>query len=306
MPPQNWTLNGNGGTNPPGDFLGTTDNQSLVLKTNGTEAVRIDPLGKVAIGTPTPDGKLHVVSGESFRSPQVIITQTTPLDFARLQFRSFTRDIDPPFAVTPLPLWDIAAGRGVLNFFRQDTGNVMTLTSGQDPGASTLRARVGIGTENPQTALHVNGTATVGILQITDGNDIAEPFPVEQIGDIEPGTVMVIDDEHPGKLKISHSAHDHKVAGIVSGAASMHPGLVLAPGGNAANGSIVALTGRVYCKAEAMSCPIEPGDLLTTSNIPGHAMRVCDHNAARGAILGKSMAALESGRGLLLILVSLQ
>ena len=47
----------------------------------------------------------------------------------------------------------------------------------------------------------------------------------------------------------------------------------------------------------AYNGPIEPGDLLTTSNVPGHAMKVSDYERAQGAILGKAMSSLESGRG---------
>ena len=68
----------------------------------------------------------------------------------------------------------------------------------------------------------------------------------------------------------------------------------------------VALTGRVYVWADASNGPIEPGDLLTTSGIPGHAMKVSDFDKAHGATLGKAMTSLEEGRGLVLVLVSLQ
>jgi hypothetical protein len=68
----------------------------------------------------------------------------------------------------------------------------------------------------------------------------------------------------------------------------------------------VALTGRVYCWADASDGPIQPGDLLTTSNVPGHAMKVTDHGQAQGAIIGKAMTGLEASRGLVLVLVSLQ
>lgn len=57
----NWTLNGNAGTHPPNDFLGTTDSQPLVLKVNGNEAMRVDASGKVGIGTTTPFTSLHVL-----------------------------------------------------------------------------------------------------------------------------------------------------------------------------------------------------------------------------------------------------
>jgi hypothetical protein len=68
----------------------------------------------------------------------------------------------------------------------------------------------------------------------------------------------------------------------------------------------VALSGRVYVKADAAFGAIRPGDLLTTCDTPGHAMRVSNHARAQGAILGKAMTALPSGQGEVLVLVTLQ
>ena len=68
----------------------------------------------------------------------------------------------------------------------------------------------------------------------------------------------------------------------------------------------MALSGRVYVLADATSGGIEPGDLLTTSDTPGHAMKVTDHAKAQGAILGKAMSGLSTGKGLVLVLVTLQ
>ena len=62
----------------------------------------------------------------------------------------------------------------------------------------------------------------------------------------------------------------------------------------------------VYAWADASTTRIEPGDLLTTSDIPGHLMKVMDHPRAQGAILGKAMTSLEQGTGMVLVLVSLQ
>ena len=59
-------------------------------------------------------------------------------------------------------------------------------------------------------------------------------------------------------------------------------------------------------KADASKHPIQPGDLLTTSDTPGHSMKVTDHGKAQGAILGKAMSSLEQGKGLVLVLVTLQ
>jgi hypothetical protein len=71
-------------------------------------------------------------------------------------------------------------------------------------------------------------------------------------------------------------------------------------------GKNVALTGRVYVLADAANGAIKPGDLLTTSATVGHAMKVSDHARASGAILGKAMSGLEQGRGMVLVLVTLQ
>ncbi len=68
----------------------------------------------------------------------------------------------------------------------------------------------------------------------------------------------------------------------------------------------VALSGRVYCWVDASLGAIEPGDLLTTSSTPGHAMKAMDTAKAQGAIIGKAMTGLKSGKGLILVLVNLQ
>jgi hypothetical protein len=78
--------------------------------------------------------------------------------------------------------------------------------------------------------------------------------------------------------------------------------------GMAAEGATfpVSLSGRVYCWADAQYGPIQPGELLTTSGTPGHVMAVQDYDRARGAVIGKAMSGLENGRGLVLVLVTLQ
>ncbi|HEV2435000.1 MAG TPA: hypothetical protein VG077_03305 [Verrucomicrobiae bacterium] len=68
----------------------------------------------------------------------------------------------------------------------------------------------------------------------------------------------------------------------------------------------VALTGRVYVLADATGGAIQPGDLLTTSDTPGHAMKATDRARAEGAVLGKAMTGLSTGKGMVLVLVTLQ
>jgi hypothetical protein len=56
-----WGLIGNAGTNPFTHFIGTTDNQSLSIRTASTERMRITNTGAVGIGTNSPGAELDVV-----------------------------------------------------------------------------------------------------------------------------------------------------------------------------------------------------------------------------------------------------
>lgn len=56
-----WATNGNTGTTPVTNFIGTTDNQPLTVRTNNTEKMRVTETGSVGIGTNAPLAKLHVV-----------------------------------------------------------------------------------------------------------------------------------------------------------------------------------------------------------------------------------------------------
>jgi hypothetical protein len=153
-----------------------------------------------------------------------------------------------------------------------------------------------------------DGRITTQELQITGGSDLSEQFDILDPGrGAEPGMVVSIDPERPGKLMVSNAAYDKKVAGIISGAGGIKPGMLMGQKHTLADGAHpVALSGRVYCWVDASTASIQPGDLLTTSDTPGHAMKVTDHAGANGAILGKAMTSMEAGRGLVLVLVSLQ
>ena len=145
------------------------------------------------------------------------------------------------------------------------------------------------------------------VLEITGGGDLAEPFDIESRESIKPGMIVAIHPNHPGRLRIADKAYDQTVAGIISGANGINPGLTMSQKGSVVDGTVpVALTGRVYAWADASNGSIKPGDLLTTSDLPGMAMKVSDFDKSRGAVLGKAMSGLEQGQGLVLVLVSLQ
>ena len=135
------------------------------------------------------------------------------------------------------------------------------------------------------------------------GADCAEQFNVADCG-AESGSVMVIDTEDT--LRQSTEPYDRRVAGVISGAATCRPGLILCGWGAGHLRLPLALSGTVFCKVDATSAPVDVGDLLTTSTCPGHAMKAADRERAFGAVIGKALRPLPQGFGLVPILVSLQ
>jgi hypothetical protein len=156
---------------------------------------------------------------------------------------------------------------------------------------------------NAPAALIVAGTAQVSVLEVT-GADVAERFAASET--LEPGTVVMIDKENPGKLCMSRGAYNRCVAGIVSGANGLSAGTILGNLPESKDGPAIALSGRVWVKVDTSSGAIEPGDMLTTSHTPGHAMKVSNFDDAHGAVIGKAMTGLKSGEGMVLVLVNLQ
>jgi hypothetical protein len=61
-----WLLSGNSNTAPPTDFIGTTDAKDWVVKTSGSERLRVLAAGNVGIGTPSPTERLDVSGNVRF------------------------------------------------------------------------------------------------------------------------------------------------------------------------------------------------------------------------------------------------
>jgi hypothetical protein len=240
------------------------------------EVVSVLQNGTVGIGTSNPGVKFHV-NGDRIRLENAGKILDLRADGAAVDLETTTSD-----------LYLRSAGAGhdiVMNPFAGD-GNV------------------GIGTGSPQAKLHVQGDVMVSGDIVLQNADCAEEFDLASAEAVEPGTVMVLDEE--GRLAQSTQAHDKRVAGVVSGAGDFKPGLVLDRQSDQAGRAAIALIGKVYCKVDAQYAAIEVGDLLTTSPTPGHAMKAADALVAFGAILGKALRPLRSGAGLIPVLVALQ
>ncbi len=278
-----------------GGWLGTISNDKLKFFVNGGGAsMTVDTNGNVGIGTITPNHRLGITGGPFWTSG----------------FWKGAVDLENGSAIG----WQANAAGNRFGI-GQTHGGLTFFATASDPGtigspANTVMTindsgNVGIGTATPVARLDVNGTTRTKILTITGGADLAEPFEMSD-DNIPKGSVVVIDDEHPGRLMRSERAYDRRVAGIVSGANGVNPGITLQQEGALADGQNVALSGRVYVLADATDAPIKPGDLLTTSGTRGHAMKAADYAQAQGAILGKAMSGLKAGKGMVLVLVTLQ
>jgi hypothetical protein len=163
---------------------------------------------------------------------------------------------------------------------------------------------VGLSAEGPRLAAFFRGDVEVtGDIRLSNA-DVAEDFSIAGTDALELGTVMVLDAE--GALRQSDGPYDRRVAGVLSGAGGYKPGIILDQHSSPERRLPVALVGKVYCKVDAGHGPVEVGDLLTTSPTPGHAMKAADPLRAFGSVIGKALRPLESGHGLVPILIALQ
>lgn len=188
----------------------------------------------------------------------------------------------------------------------QTVGGAIKITgSAQVGGDQTVTGTMKVSGSAQVTGDHtVGGTINVGKDVVLTGADCAEEFDIDSSAAIEAGIVMVM--VEGGALQPSTTAYDRKVAGVIAGAGEYRPGLILGRKTSAVGRLPIALIGKVYCKVDADHGAIEVGDLLTTSTTPGHAMKASDRSLAFGAVLGKALQSLKSGKGMIPILVALQ
>jgi hypothetical protein len=153
-----------------------------------------------------------------------------------------------------------------------------------------------------EVSIHLDGGSGDIVLK---NADCAEEFDCDDIQQPAPGSVVVLADD--GRVAVCDRPYDPRVAGVVSGAGDYRPGIVLGRDGSRFVPRVpVALAGRVACRVDASLGPVRVGDLLTTSATPGHAMAASDRNQLVGSVVGKALAPLGDGVGLLPMLVMLR
>jgi len=225
-------------------------------------------------------------------------------------------------------------GTDITNYIGLYIGNASART---DPAPSTgsygiyaaggnnyFGGNIGIGTTAPSQRLEVSGSiklsaGSAGTIVFSDGTtqstawtgavcggDYAESVQVAGgRSQYDPGDVLVIDPAVPGGFKKSSEVYSAMVAGIYS----TKPGLIGRRYTSPDKAGVevpMALVGIVPTKVSAENGPIKAGDLLVTSSTSGYAMKGTDRNQMLGAIVGKALGSLDSGTGVIEVLVSLQ
>jgi hypothetical protein len=298
----------------------TTELNSIIRAKNqvGDTVFRVFDDGRTGVGTDSPNAGLGV------QESPLTSTIFRALDLAgNTVFRIYndgrtavgTEIVDAALAVQQTPTVTSIirakdlAGDTVFRVFDDGRTGVGTASPNaglgiqEVPSTTTLlRAMDSSGA----TVMRVTNTGRVvcSAVEITGGGDLVEPFASTEA--CEPGSVVVLDVDAPGKVKLSRGSYDRCVAGVVSGAGGVRPGLSLSQRGVLEGDTPIALAGRVFVKASAENGPINVGDLLVSSRLAGHAMRATDAERSFGAVIGKALAPLEQGEGLVLVLVNLQ
>lgn len=191
---------------------------------------------------------------------------------------------------------------------------------------ASFGGRSGINTGTPTAQLEVNGNMKItagsgGSITFADGSvqstaytgacstggDYAESVDVSgNRSSYEPGDVLVLSPDSRSDVSKSSGVYSTMVAGIYS----TKPGYVgrrqTTDPRTATSEVPMAMVGIVPTKVSAENGPIRRGDLLVTASLSGYAMKGTDPNRMLGAVIGKAMGSLESGRGVIQVLVSLQ
>ena len=160
----------------------------------------------------------------------------------------------------------------------------------------------------------IEGNGSGGVVYKSGGADFAELLPA--VDGLEPGDVVVIGAD--GKLVRSSKANQTNVAGVYSTAPAFLGGMTAdmekveaRDDAAASDRAPIAVVGIVPVKVSAENGAIRPGDLLTASNTPGHAMKADPVNVGGvefyrpGTIIGKALESLDKGTGVIRVLITL-
>jgi len=179
------------------------------------------------------------------------------------------------------------------------TGNGVALYAESAGSGNLIEAYIGPVMQNRRFYVANNGNVYADGTYSSPAADLAEMLPA--VDKLEPGDVLAVGLD--GKLARSTQPYQSSIVGVYS----TKPGFVGgAEDGVDLTGKVpLAVVGLVPVKVTAENGPILPGDLLVASSTPGHAMKA-GPNPPVGTVIGKALGALQSGTGVIQMLVTLQ
>lgn len=223
-------------------------------------------------------------------------------------------------------IYNMTGGYGnSLQFWAYDTSGCSTGGLCASRMTLTDNGNVGIGTTSPGAKLEVDGnlkltsgsgasitfadgtTQSTAYTGVVCGGDYAESVDVSgSRNNYEPGDVLVIGEEAGSDVVKSANPYSTLVVGVYS----TKPGMVGRRQATDAKTSTtevpMAMIGIVPTKVSAENGPIRRGDLLVTSSTVGYAMKGTDRSRLTGAVIGKALGTLDSGTGVIEVVVTLQ
>ena len=326
---------------PYGVYISAPAGQTMGLFTNSTQQLTINNLGDVGIGTTKPTELLTMCcsgvnqgirlgsywefgttaySNDAYWGINAVLTTSS--------IPNGTNDFSPIWpGGQGMVMVEDGGGSGDITYF----GINWNGSSAQQPFPAAFtpvlqlnyNGTVGIGMAAANTALEVNGAITIapnsgGAIIFSDGTtqstaysgvvcggDYAESIDVT--GDrkhYQPGDVLVIDPNAPGKFLKSVEPYSTAVLGVYS----TKPGVLgrrqTTP--KSPDEVPMAMVGIVPTKVSAENGAIRPGDLLVTSSKLGYAMKGTDRSKMLGAVIGKALGNLQTGTGVIEVGVTLQ
>lgn len=158
-------------------------------------------------------------------------------------------------------------------------------------------------------ALLVNGKSRFSGRMYLDNPDtksgypgnIVELFAVDDDEYISVGDLLVACDKGGGVLSRSRTSYNRSVIGIVSG----NPMIIVNNSGKEEKLFPVVLGGKALCKIDARSKPVNPGDLIVSSDTPGCGMAGdIDSFAKIGTVVAKALDSLKDEIGTIPVFVA--
>jgi hypothetical protein len=247
---RDWSLEGNADTDPNINFLGTTDNQPLIIKTNDTEAMHITPDGSVGIGTSDPVAKLQI---EAANNEDALVVQPANSD-------------EPVFSVD-------AAGR-ILTGEEQGVSSARVTINAEDEEA--LRARINGTTQfivAPDGQVGIDTSVPAAKLQIDADNEEDNLLTIRSVNN-EPmfsidamGRILAGEEQGVFSARVIINAEDEEALRVRTNGTTQ---FIVAPDGQVGIGTSIPAA-KLQIDADD-----EEDDLLAIRSVDNEPMVVVD------------------------------